>query len=57
MTVVRADLMEFVGFWSELTVSFDRRWTVERLYRSNLVLGNRQPEQLAYGLFSVVVPD
>ena len=57
MTVVRADLMEFVGFWSELTVSFDRRWTVERLYRSNLVLGDRQPEKLAYGLFSVVVPD
>ena len=57
MTVVRADLMEFVGFWSELTVSFDRRWTVERLYRSNLVLGDQQPGGLAYGLFSVVVPD
>ena len=54
--MVRADL-EFVGFWSELTVGFDRRWTVERLYRLNLVLEDRQPEKLPYGLFSVVVPD
>ena len=57
MTMVRAVLMEFVGFWSDLTVSFDRRLTVERLYRSKLELGTRRPEELAYGLFSVVVPD